>query len=151
MTQISKEMFEDIVAFSFSEPGAMGPRNMTFYKKTGANFSVEYLSDHVSYSLLKEYFPVLCDCYWNGPMCSESASVLTIVIGVSPDDKETKVAKGWSHIYLDFGNHLSVKDEFFDTVQGILKGKDNCDITFCWPQMLDDATFSSTIAKYEMK
>ena len=39
---ISKEDFEDVVIFSVSEPGAMGPNDMTFYKKTGESFFVDY-------------------------------------------------------------------------------------------------------------
>ena len=30
---MNKKDFEDIVMFSVSEPGAMGPNDMTFYKK----------------------------------------------------------------------------------------------------------------------
>ena len=36
---LEKEMFDDIVVFSVSEPGAMGPGGvMTFYKKMGSVF-----------------------------------------------------------------------------------------------------------------
>lgn len=139
--KLCKDLLRDIVAFSFSEPGAMGLRDMTFYKSTGESFTVDYMSDDVSYSKLKEYFPVLQDCYWNGPMKTEVAHFTTIVIGGAPTDKETKVAKGWSHIYLDFGNHLTVNTEFYDTVKEIIQGKDNCDITFDWPLMFNEAKF----------
>ena len=41
---LKEDMFKDIVLFSFSEPGAMGPGGiMTLYKKTGESFSVNYL------------------------------------------------------------------------------------------------------------
>lgn len=43
---INEDMFKDIVLFSVSESGAMGLSSiMTFYKKTGESFSVNYLSD----------------------------------------------------------------------------------------------------------
>lgn len=39
------------------------------------------------------------ECYWNGPMRTDSAALRTIVIGRSLDDKETTIPKGWRHIY----------------------------------------------------
>lgn len=109
---LTKEMFENIVAISFSEPGAMGANgDMTFYRESGDCFTINVLSNATSYSKVKEMFPVLKDYYWNEPMITESAAMRTIVIGGSSDDKETCIAKGWRHIYLDFAHHPTVKQE----------------------------------------
>lgn len=148
MKKIDKNMFEDIVVFSVSEPGAMGPLDMCFYRRNGETFNLDYKSEETPYSMIKEYFPVLRDCYWDGPMKNETVASGTIVIGGSADDRETCVAEGWRHIYLDYGNHLAVKKELYHAVKDILRGKDNCEITFYWPDMLANASFSKKIDEY---
>lgn len=37
-------------------------------------------------------------------------------------DKETKVAPGWKHIYMGFGNHLVIKEDHFNSYYGVSKG-----------------------------
>lgn len=143
--KINKEMFKDIVAFSISEPGAMGPNDMTFYKKNGDSFVVDYKREKTSYEKIKECFPSLNGCYWNGPMKDELATAFTIVIGGSENDRGTKVPNGYRHMYLDFGNHLAVKEEFYSAVKDIFKGKTNVDIAFNWNDILDKANFLSQI------
>ena len=57
---LEKEMFDDIVVFSVSEPGAMGPGGvMTFYKKNGECFSVDYLSETTPYASIINLFSVV--------------------------------------------------------------------------------------------
>lgn len=141
MNKLEQNNFKNIIAFMFSEIGSMGPRDITFYAEEGKSFSVDYLSEETSYSKLKELFPVLKECYWNGPMKHEMAAGVTVVIGGIADDKETRVAQGWRHIYLDVGNHLAVREEYYRAFQEIFSGKDNCDITFSWTDMLDEANF----------
>ena len=46
-TIIKKEDFEDIVVFSVSEPGAMGPNDMMFYKSNGESFSIDYQNEAI--------------------------------------------------------------------------------------------------------
>ena len=147
--KLNEKMFEDVIVFSFSELGAMGPKDMTFYKKNGESFYIDYKSKNTLYPTLKEMFPVLKNCYWNGPMRHESESFNTFVIGGSANDKETCVADGWRHIYLDVGNHLAVKKEYYSKVKEILADKDNCDITFSWTKMLDDANFNEKTESIE--
>ena len=147
---IKEDMFKDIVLFSFSEPGAMGPGGiMTFYKKTGESFSINYLSDITPYAELKRVFPTLQEGYWDGPMRTDPAAARTLIIGGSPEDRETCIPKGWCHIYLDFGNYLTVKKEFYRAVREIFKGKDNCDIMCEWTRLLDEAKFASKICELE--
>ena len=148
-------LLEDIVVFSVSEPGAMGTNDMTFYKKGGESFTIDYKSEDTPYSELRECFPLLKECCWNGPMRSEAASLRTIVIGGSEDDRETHVPEGWKHIYLDCGNHLAVKQELYYEVKNILAdnfmaGKNNCDVTFHWVEMLDEVKFGERVDEIEM-
>lgn len=147
--KLNEKMFEDVIIFSFSELGAMGPNDMTFYKKNGESFSVDYKTEDTPYALLKELFWTLKECYWNGPMRNESAAFHTIVIGGSLNDKETRVANGWRHIYLDVGNHLAVKKEYYSAVREIFTDRDNCDITFSWTKMLETANFHQKIESIE--
>lgn len=137
-----------------SEAGAMGPNDMTFYKKGGESFAIDYKSEETPYSELRECFPLLKECYWNGPMKSDSASAFTIVIGGSEDDKKTHMPEGWQHIYLDYGNHLIVKKELYYEVKRILadnyrEGKTNCDVTSNWVEMLDKVKFGERIDEIE--
>lgn len=148
MDKLDRNMFVDVVVFSFSEPGAMGPNDMRFYKSNGETFEVDYKSEETPYSMIKELFPVLRYCYWNGPMRKETAASRTMVIGGSLDDRETCVADGWRHIYLDYGNHIAVKRELYYAVKDILYGKDNCDITFQWSDMLTEASFTKRIDEH---
>ena len=148
MKKLDRNLFEDIVVFSVSEPGAMGSNDMRFYKRSGESFVADYKSEETPYSMLKELFPVLKDCYWDGPMRNEAVALGTIVIGGSPDDKETCVAEGWRHMYLDYGNHIAVKKELYYAVKDIFYGKDNCDITFQWSDMLTEADFAKKIDEH---
>ncbi len=145
--ELSKELFDDVVVFFESEPGAMGPSGtLEFLKKNGEHFYVDYIEEETPYSLLKELFPEGLDgAYFNGPKRNEPASVSTIVIGGS--GQETTLPDGWKHIYLDFGNHLCVREELYRLVNKILResGKDNCDKTFRWAEILEDADFVSKI------
>lgn len=146
--ELCKEVFEDVIAFSMSEPGAMDPHNMTFLKSNGEFFYVDYMFED-TYSILKEAFPALKECYWNGPMRSEAAAVTTIVIG--GEGQETRIPRGWRHIYLDFGNHLPVKEALYGEAREILQGKDNCEITFDWVKILSAAGFTGKIDEISEK
>lgn len=149
MSRLTKEMFENIVAFSFSEPGAMGPNDMSFYTRNGESFTVEYLSHETPYELLKELFPILQQCYWNGPMRGDRLSSNMIIIDSLAENRGTCIPEGFKHLYLDFGNHLVIKEEYYDEVKGILAGKSNCEITFNWTDFLEEAKFSKKMDEIE--
>ena len=144
---MNKKMFEDIVIFFVSEPGAMGPNDMTFYKKSGEYFTIDYNSDKTPYSELREAFPLLKECYWNGPARTEKEQLGTVVIGASYADGETHVAPGWKHIYLDFGNHLAVREELYEIVLDMLGEYDNCKITFGWTEILKQKGLADKLAE----
>jgi len=137
MDYLQKENFKDIIAFSISEPGAMGPHDMTFYRENGLNFRVNYLEDG-NYEKLKELYPALQGCYWDGPMKNELASLFTVVIGGSPEDRSTTIPEGMKHIYLDFGNHLVVKEEFYYSFKEFFSGVSNADIMYRWTDYFDE-------------
>ena len=144
---MNKEMFNDVVVFMMSEVGAMGPNNFEFYKKNGESFVIEYRNPDTPYSLMKECFPMLKDCYFNGPMKNEAASFFTIVIG--DRGEETRVADGWKHYYLDVGNHLVIKEEYYDAVYDIIKDVENYIVTFEWVEMLNSAGLKERISEID--
>lgn len=69
ISEINKNLFSDIIIYTIAEPGAMGAANsMEFVNKKGEGFMFT-LGEEIEYSELKELFPALKDCYWNGPSC----------------------------------------------------------------------------------
>lgn len=137
--ELSKELFNDVVVFFESEPGAMGPSGtLEFLKKNGEHFYVDYIGEETPFSLLKELFPEgLEGACFNGHM--------------------TKLPDAFRHIYLDFGNHLCVRKDVYDLVSRILSdpSKDNCQKTFMWAEILEKADFvvnvEDAIEKFKIK
>ena len=136
--KLTKEMFENIIVMFVSEPGAMGPNTMEFMNDSGEVISVAYTVDD-TYEILREVFPLLKECRWDGPMENEKDSSGGIRIGGGL--LETRVPEGWSHLYLDVGNHLAIKNEYYEKAMNILKDYSNIDITFEWGKILLDGGF----------
>ena len=145
VNKLTKEMFDGVIAFSFSEVGAMGPRGtMGFYTKSGKHFQVDYLSKETAYKKVKECFPTLKGCYWNGPMKNEFASLSTIVIGADSSES-TRISEGYKHLYLDMGNHLCVQKELFRYVKNLFGDMRNSEITFAWEKILENAKIEEKV------
>lgn len=141
MSDYSSKDFEEVVAFSVSEPGAMGPNDIGFFMKDGRNFRLDYKTDETPWSKIREWFPVIKDCYFCGPMRTESASLVTVVIGASENDKETHVAPGWRHKYLGYGNHLVIKEPYYREIMTLIGSNENIDLTFEWERLLSKTDF----------
>ena len=141
----SSKDFEDVVAFSVSEPGAMGPNDIGFFMKDGTYFRLDYKSNETPWSSIREWFPTIKECCFNGPMKTEATSMFTVVIGARDDDEETHVASGWRHWYLDFGNHLVIREPYYREIRSLLGKKENADLTFYWEEMLAKTDFVKQI------
>lgn len=113
--ELNKKLFEDVVIYSMAEPGAMGAYGMmAFVTETGEMFDLNYFDDDTKYSKIKDNFPALKDCYWNGPMAEQKRNGV-IFYGDNPDScKHTEITKGWKHIYMGFGNHLVVREDKYE-------------------------------------
>ena len=107
------------------------------------------MSEDTPYSKIKELFPTLTECYFDGPTKRERIMSRTIVIGGSPDDKETCVADGWKHIYLDFGNHLIVRKEFYYEIKELFSNTENHELTFAWDKILSKTDFCDRVDEIE--
>ena len=75
------------------------------------------------YSKVKEYFPALVDCYWNGPESDESCRT-EFVFYLSKDErnfKHTKPPKNYTHLYEGFGNHICIRKDYYPVVEPIIR------------------------------
>lgn len=141
MSDYSSKDFEEVVAFSVSEPGAMGPNDIGFFMKDGRTFRLDYKTEETPWSDIREWFPTLQKCYFDGPMRNEIASLFTVVIGANENDKETHVALGWRHKYLDYGNHLVIKEPYYREIMSLIGSNENIDLTFGWERLLSKTDF----------
>lgn len=69
-----------------------------------------------------------------------------VIGGVS---EGTMINPGWKHIYLDVGNHLVCKEEYYSELKRMFDGMDNCKITFEWIQILNEGNFIQRLPKIE--
>ena len=115
---MDKKQFEDVIMFSFAEPGAMGAGGIIeFFTDKGGTFCFNYLSEETSYNEIKQAFPVLKDCRFNGPMAARPENAPKEIVFYNDADNmniKTRVAEGWRHIYMGFGNHLVIRDDHFE-------------------------------------
>lgn len=117
---MDKKQFEDIIMFSLAEPGAMGAGGIIeFFSDNGDVFRFNYLSEETPYEEIKEAFPVLKGCRFNGPMPDDARPENTpqeIVIYTNADsaNMRKRIAEGWRHIYMGCGNHLVIREDHFE-------------------------------------
>lgn len=144
--EIEPKLFEDVIIFTLAEPGAMGEaRLMEFVKKNKKCFQLFY-NKTISYEDLKDLFPVLKNCYWDGPMPNEYdyGEIVMISDGIYKvndsiyNDCYTKVSKGWRHIYTGFGNHLVIKEEYFNIFEKYIQDIHPVEMYFKWQDRLDE-------------
>lgn len=124
--KINEKLFKDVVIYSFAEVGAMGtPGIMEFVTKDGRYFQLNYFNEKTSYAKIKENFPDLKDCYWNGPMNSEQKNSDEVVIYNNEDSfKHTTITKGWKHIYTGCGNHLVIREDKYKDFMFVISDLD---------------------------
>lgn len=135
--ELRKEMFEEVICFSFSETGSMGPSGtMSVMNSNGKVYHINYLSEETPYNKIKEYFPEFRDLYWNGPMKGESEGDGGIRIG-GDYSKTTRIPVGFRHLYLNLGNHLCIREDLYDEIVKLFDGMSKCDITFDWVDVLN--------------
>lgn len=85
----------DIAAFSFAQPGAMGePGGVEIIDSQGWFYHTNYCYGDISYEQLLEIVPVLKD--------------------FKIETFDHQVPEGWKAVYLGFGNHLTIKAEYYN-------------------------------------
>ena len=81
--ELNKELFEDVIVYQFSELGAMGPAGtVSFLKKTGECFVLDYTSDETPWEDIKANFPGINGCRFNGPQRRYIWQVYSDIIGI---------------------------------------------------------------------
>ena len=90
--KLTKNLFEDVVAYIFAEPGAMGAAgSIECLKSNGESFIFFYIDEETNWQKTKECFDGI-----NG----------------GNDDIVTKIKPGWKEIAFDAGNHFVCKKEY---------------------------------------
>ena len=119
----TKKMLKDIAIFTLAEPGAMGMGNlMEFITAEGKEFSL-FFSEEMPYAKVKELFPALDNCYWNGPELGESCRT-EFVFYADRDErnfKHTKSPENHTHLYEGFGNHICIRKDYYPVVEPIIR------------------------------
>ena len=148
--KLSEELFEDVIVYMMSEIGAMGPNGtLTCLKKDGKCFELNYLSEQTPWEEIKKNFKGINGCRFDGPMKEERFWVREMVIG-GADDEGTTINPGWKHIYLEFGNHIVCKEEYFREIRRLFTGVDNNSrITFEWIEILNQENFIQRLSVIE--
>ena len=105
---------KEILMFKFEEPFAMcvcmgQSAEVVFVYEHGdvENAYYNIFQNQESYTRLKEKFPILKDCYWNGPD-GEDTDYNEVVFRTSPGEGSTRVPKGYKHFYIGGGSHLVI-------------------------------------------
>lgn len=126
--KLSKELFEDVVAYIFAEPGAMGAGGeIECLKATGETFNVCYLNEETNWKLVKENFKAINGCRFNGPHRKAFYSANVLVFG-GDEDIVTTINDGWREICFDCGNHFVCKEEYARGFIKFFEGMDGCQI-----------------------
>lgn len=125
---LTKELFEDVVAYIIAEPGAMGASGeLECLKSTGETFCVCYLDEETNWELIKENFEAINGCKFNGPHRDAVYSADVLVFG-GGDDIVTTINDGWREICFDCGNHFVCKEEYACGFIELFEGMDGCQI-----------------------
>lgn len=124
---------KEILIFKFEEPLAMcvppgQDGSAVFVYEDGEVDKAYYnvFQDEESYNKLKEKYPILRDCYWNGPD-EEDTDFNEVALKTSPGEGRTRVPKGYKHFYIGGGSHLVIREDKYDayiTACGELIDKD---------------------------
>ena len=143
--KLNKILFQDVIIYRVSEPGAMGPSGtITCFSKDGESFTLDYTSAETPWEEIKKCFPAIDGCRFDGPTKQEEPFINLIVIGRRLDDESTHVNEGWKHMWLDFGNHLVCREEYYE-LKNIFCDMDYCEITFDWDKRLREIKFAERL------
>lgn len=125
---------KEVLMFKFEEPMAMcvplgQSARAVFVYEDGEVEEAYYnvFQDKESYTQLKETYPILSDCYWNGPN-SEDTDFDEVALRTTPGEGSTRVPKGYKHFYIGCGSHLVIREDRYDAFIascGELTDKDN--------------------------
>ena len=120
-TRITRDNFEeyrdiDIVAFSIADPGACGsPGSKIIVDSTGRIYDMRRYDSHPTDEQFLSMFPVFADYH---PVIDEIMRVYK-----SP---------GWVERYMGLGNHLFVRDDYFEKFATADRSSSNGELYMSW-------------------
>lgn len=126
--KLTKELFENVIAYVFSEPGAMGAGGfIECLNSDGDMFSVCYLSEETSWEKIKANFDGINACRFNGPHKNAFYSSSVLRLGGN-DDVITTIKEGWREVCFDCGHHFVCKEEYARVFIDFFEGMSGCEI-----------------------
>ena len=103
-TNISKELFDDVVFMLYAYSGAMVEGGaVRFVTRSGKCCRFNYLRDDLDLDDIIPYFPVLTQCHFT-------------VFG-----KGSTVPEGWHYMYVGTGNHLIFAESVRERFEALIK------------------------------
>lgn len=117
--KLTKKLFEDVVAYIFAEPGAMGAAgSIECLKSNGESFIYFYIDEETNWQKTKECFDGINGCKFNGPHPKTFYKESLLSLGGN-DDIVTRIKLGWKEIAFDAGNHFVCKKRIFTRIYRI--------------------------------
>ena len=127
--KLTKELFEDVIAYIFAEPGAMGAGgDIECLKLSGEPFFFSYLDEESNWKLVKENFEGINGCKFNGPHRDVVNSANILCLGSFDDEIVTTIKEGWREVCFDAGNHFVCKAEYADAFAKFFDGMEGYEI-----------------------
>ena len=139
--KLTKELFENVIAYIFSEPGAMGAGGyIKCLNSNGDTFSVCYLDETTGWEKIKENFEGINGCKFNGPHRNAFYSANVLAIGRN-DDIVTTIKEGWREICFDCGHHFVCKEEYASGFIDFFEGMESYEIILYGMDKITKANF----------
>ena len=139
--KLTKDLFKDVIAYIFSEPGAMGsPGDVEFINSDGTTFVVCYMSSESSWDNLKENFEEINRCKFNGPYKDALFYGDCIRIAGS-NDIVTTINAGWRELCFDSGNHFVCKEEYVQIFIDLFMGMESYEIICNGVNMIQESNY----------
>ena len=143
--KLSKKMFKDVVAYIFSEPGAMGLNGtIECLKASGEIFRISYLDEETNWNVVKENFEGMNECIFNGPHPNVVYSGNVMAIGRN-NNIVTTINEGWREICFDAGNHFVCKEEYARGFIDFFKGMESYEIVCDGMRKIKEANFMDSL------
>ena len=140
VNKITPGLFDDIIAYTVAEPGAMGlPSTMEFISNKGEHFLISF--DDIPFAEIKKAFTsaALHECFFNGPKKYDETEgeVVLYLNDERKNNRETRVAPGWHHVYMGAGNHLVIKEEYYCLFDKCMQDKSPSEIYCTWDDYIE--------------
>ena len=99
----TKDILDTTVFFKIAESGAMGePGGIDFITEQGKIYHANYCYGDLERKTIQNAFPIINECRFG-------------LFGMG-----SEVPKGWQYVSLGMGNHLIVRDDYYDKFASVI-------------------------------